>query len=399
MNVDLSNIYGGADLDCKKFHHIPHNIPHSDRTIAIGDIHGDLDVAVRMLEVANCIKQVSNKNDETVTLINKSNNNEYYIWTGGTTIVVQVGDQVDRCRPVGDDICIYQQSTFEDEASDIKILKFYTDVNEIAMKKGGKVISLLGNHELMNVLGQMKYVSYEGLKEFIPEKKQESNNVNIAKIGLDNRKLAFSQNKDIKEKQKILKNVHSAFINGHPLNEYLACTRLSSVIIGNMIFVHGGMVKKLAQSYKLENLNKIVQKWLLGTLNAELLSTKKLLTTVQEEKNDKEVNFNVKERINQLLTSDQSVFWNRILAYLPVDVNLAKCDELLSEVFKIYDVNGIIIGHTPSMSGIESRCDDRIWKVDIGASNAFHNFKKDQKIEVLEITYNKNGKAMFKVLK
>jgi hypothetical protein len=168
--------------------------------------------------------------------------------------------------------------------------------------------------------------------------------------------------------------------------------------VGKIIFVHGGMVKKLAQSYKLDNLNKIVQKWLLGTLNDEL-STRKLLTTIQEEKSGKEVNFNVKERINQLLTSDQSVFWNRILAYLPENADLAKCDELLNDVFNIYQVGSIVIGHTPSMNGIESRCNERIWKVDIGASNAFHHFRKNQQIEVLEITYDKDNKPIFQILK
>ena len=42
-------------------------------------------------------------------------------WIGGDTVVVQVGDQVDRCRPV-DNECDHPKETVNDEASDIKIL-------------------------------------------------------------------------------------------------------------------------------------------------------------------------------------------------------------------------------------------------------------------------------------
>lgn len=399
MNVNLSlindiNILSGGHDDCANFQHIPHNIPHTSRTIAIGDIHGDLEVAVKMLEISKCIESVLNSDDNTITLINKNNENKYYIWTGNDTIIVQVGDQVDRCRPIGDNKCVFKDSTYDDEGSDIKILKFYTDINTLAMKKGGRVISLLGNHEIMNVMGNISYVSYEGLKEF-------ANPVDLSDIinGAKNRKTAFSNNIKIKKKEKLLKGIHSAFINNISLNKYLACTRISGVIIGNLLFVHGGMVKKLAESYHLEDLNKIVQKWLLGKLNDEL-EAKKLLLTNNERNNESNIKFDFKDRINQLLTSDQSVFWNRILAYIPNNTSIDKCDEYIGNVFKIYDVNGIIIGHTPQMkAGINSVCDNRIWRVDTGASNAFHDFRGEQKIEVLEITYDINDKSIFKILK
>ena len=52
------------------------------------------------------------------------------------------------------------------KASDIKILRLFTYMNKQAIKKGGAVISLLGNHEILNSMGIIKYVTYKGLKQF-----------------------------------------------------------------------------------------------------------------------------------------------------------------------------------------------------------------------------------------
>ena len=70
-------------------------------------------------------------------------------WSGGNTIVVQLGDQIDNLRNNPD----------YDEPSDIKILKFMTDLHNQAQKeKKGAVYSLLGNHEIMNTK-DLRYVS------------------------------------------------------------------------------------------------------------------------------------------------------------------------------------------------------------------------------------------------
>jgi len=54
------------------------------RIVIIGDLHGDLFLALDSLELAGVIDKNQN-------------------WIGGTTIVVQTGDQLDRARDVEDD--------------------------------------------------------------------------------------------------------------------------------------------------------------------------------------------------------------------------------------------------------------------------------------------------------
>ena len=157
---------------CSKYEKIPHILPKSDRIIAIGDIHGDMQLTLDCLKLAKII----------------DDDNEW-IADPPETIVVQIGDQIDRCRPTQKLKCDNPEATPFDENSDIKILEFFTELNKKARKKGGYVISLLGNHEILNVDGNMSYVSYEGIKQFEDEINPETKEK--FKSGLEARKYLF----------------------------------------------------------------------------------------------------------------------------------------------------------------------------------------------------------------
>ena len=64
---------------CSQYQYIPSILPAVKRIIVIGDIHGDMQMLIKCLEIAR--------------LIDKQKK-----WIGGETIVVQVGDQIDSCR-------------------------------------------------------------------------------------------------------------------------------------------------------------------------------------------------------------------------------------------------------------------------------------------------------------
>ena len=102
---------------------------------------------------------------------------EQYIWIGKDTVVVQVGDQVDRCRPIGDGKkCVRdREATVDDEHSDLKIIDLFNELNKLAMVENGMVISLLGNHELMNYQGNINYASYKGVHNDDFEGKNQNN--------------------------------------------------------------------------------------------------------------------------------------------------------------------------------------------------------------------------------
>ena len=86
-------------------------LPQPDRLVAIGDVHGDLQALKGALRVAGVLHA---KRDE---------------WIGGRTVVVQVGDQLDR----GDD--------------ELAILALIRKLQVQARLAGGAMHVLYGNHE------------------------------------------------------------------------------------------------------------------------------------------------------------------------------------------------------------------------------------------------------------
>ena len=114
---------------------------HNNRIVIIGDIHGD----IRRFKDILIDAKIINKNIEWIA---EPNN----------TIVVQMGDQVDS---------INRDRTLEEweVLPDIEMIYFTNLLNKIALSKGGRVISLIGNHELMNTIGNYSYVSDKSLKD------------------------------------------------------------------------------------------------------------------------------------------------------------------------------------------------------------------------------------------
>ena len=332
---------------CSKYEKIPHILPKSKRIIAIGDIHGDMQLTIDCLKLA---KIINDDND--------------WIAEPSDTIVVQIGDQIDRCRPTEKLKCDNPETTPFDENSDIKILEFFTDLNKKARKKGGHVISLLGNHEILNVDGNMNYVSYEGIKQF--ENEINPDTKEKFKSGLEARKFLFK--------------------NGNKYANFLACTRQTAVIIGSNLFVHAAILPDLAKKFKINQLNLLIKKWLLGIIN-----------------NSDKIK-GIGKLSDILFNYEKSPFWPRFLGNLPPNVSIEDedCVDYLIEPLELYNCNNMIIGHTPqpftkNNSGINVTCryEDKeikkgVWRIDVGSSLGFENFKnkkikKNTKPQVLEI--------------
>lgn len=324
--------------NCPKNKFIPTILPPVKRIIAIGDIHGDLELAIESFKIAKLIDDKLN-----------------WIAEPKDTVVVQVGDQIDSCRPIPLMYDCHNEKQNNDKREDIKVLNFFDDMNTKALKKGGAVYSLIGNHEIMNSEGLMDYVSYDNYHEF-----------------------------EYKTENKIYKGPkgrENAFKPGGPLADYIACTRISILVIGSSLFVHAGVLPALATDLKYLNidnedklryLNGIVRKWLLHKLKRA----------------DKKVFKNIIDNMKI------SPFWTRIYGEIPSNINsnYAACDEL-NEALKVFKIGNLVIGHTPQMTeinnGINGTCykngKDTLYRVDGGFSRGFKIFDDTDKVQVLEI--------------
>jgi hypothetical protein len=100
----------------------PCGLTTSDRIVAVGDIHGASDRFVRILQAAKVIDGRDR-------------------WAGGTAVLIQTGDVVDR------------------GADSRRALDLLRRLEGEAERAGGRVVALVGNHEVMTMAGDLRYVS------------------------------------------------------------------------------------------------------------------------------------------------------------------------------------------------------------------------------------------------
>lgn len=391
---------------CKDYTYTPFVLPAVKRIVVFGDIHGDYKLAVNLLLISKVVEIVGEEDDidnkklytstSTSSSTSSSNDNTSKIkkskiykmkWIGKKTHVVQVGDQVDRCRVYGNLTCDLPKTTLHDENSDIKIMKLFTDLHEQAVKVGGAVISLLGNHEINNAMGNLTYVSLKGLDGFKDYTDPKDKNIKF-KSGLDARKHAFKP--------------------GNEYGTFLGCTRSPAVIIGSNLFTHAGIVDELLkqQNNNNNNNNLIEMGFKLNyesTLNKEIFYFK-------DREDFENVNIVIKKwllglvkehKVTDIISSafpKKSMFWNRILGMLKTNLPFEEkdCSDNLNKVLKLFKVNNLIIGHTPqSMQNglyINATCGNKVWRVDTASSSAFDRFDESyiytgKKLETRKFQY------------
>ena len=291
-------------------------IEKKERIIVIGDLHADYEKTIELLTKLKLIRKINNK----------------FIWSAipQNTVVVQLGDQIDGGgRGTGE------------SHGELQIINLMENLHKQAFLKGGGVYSLIGNHEIMNLLGDFRYASDKDIKD---------------QGGEELRRLLFKP--------------------GGELFNKLSCTRNAILQIGNFLFTHAGVVPK-----NLENIDdpkKFIK--YINYLMRQFLQGKK-------DQNDEEIK-------KYFLEKDTSIIWNRHYGY-----ETPNCSEV-EKVTKTLEVGTMIVGHTVQ-NKINSKCDNKLWRVDVGISSIFNS---EEKYSVLEILDNgeklpKNYFKPFRILK
>lgn len=287
----MTNISNSINISNKSY--INRNI------IAIGDVHGDYNAVVQSLLITRVVNIKLN-------------------WIAGNSILVQMGDILDRGG---------RGTTYKDEDSEIKIIYLFKRLKKQAKKKGGDVVCLIGNHELLNFQGIFDYCSPMGIKRFGSKK----NRRDFYKPG---NKMAISMTTLFKAIYKI----------------------------GPWVFVHGGIRSLLSKKYSIDYINNLMNQYLLG--NIKLEKTKEF---------------------QELFLDENSILWYRGFSDRKVP-----CSSLKKSLDNM-DAKYMVVGHTPQ-DCINSKCNNSIWRIDTGMSEAFGKRVDVNRISAMIIT--KKGKKV-----
>jgi hypothetical protein len=203
-----------------------------ERVIAIGDVHGDFDDFCLVLK--------------KVGLADSENH-----WIGGKAILVQTGDVIDRGNK-------------DREAMDLLIR-----LEKEAEAAGGAVVSLMGNHEVMNIVGDLRYVSAETYAEFADKESDERREAAYQDYAAwytthaESLK-AIQQTVLPATKQEWMAKHPAGFLEYRqaldPTGAYGKWVRQHPAVakIGGVVFLHGGLSPNLV-SLKLEQITEQVR--------------------------------------------------------------------------------------------------------------------------------------------
>lgn len=326
--------FDNLELDLQDYY------PRADKIYILGDVHGDLMATIESLKIAKLISIDCNPlKVDNQRLLHHVN------WTGDNAFLIQIGDQIDRTRPENwDTNQITIDNAYHDEGSDLKIMELFDKLAYQAQRVGGRVISLLGNHELMNVAGDFRYVSTQEFKEFGNRFKDNFKHLSYNKgggfpYGYWERKFVFKP--------------------GGLIAKRMARNRKAAVQVGKWVFVHGGFVPESALRYSIKDINHVVKMFLMGSKEPS-----------------------IKQTYNDLFYNDDndfSPFWSRKFGYPEEDdkESFLKTMAALNHKNKknqYEDAKGMIIGHTPQFfndKSINSSFNNHLWRVDVGMSRAF----------------------------
>jgi Calcineurin-like phosphoesterase len=209
------------------------------KLIAIGDIHGGYDEFVGDLHRVGLLDDAGN-------------------WNGGTTTLVQTGDFLDRGEKVRE------------------VMDLLMALEPQAKAAGGRVEVLLGNHEAMNLIGEMRDVNPRAYDRFTdPESEARRSKAweqyqALAKIRAA--EIMSSGDRQIAVPPVYQPPPKEEWMAAHPPGaiEYLDALgpdgkygrwlrqRHATVMIGDTIFVHGGFNPDFAPK-KLDDVNEQVQ--------------------------------------------------------------------------------------------------------------------------------------------
>lgn len=329
------------------------------RVVAVGDVHGAYPELVSILQRTGIIDNSLN-------------------WKGGRTTLVQVGDVLDR------------------GPESRKALDLLMKLEGQAAQRDGKVVALLGNHEAMDMVGDLRYVSPAEYQAFatnqsarVRDQAFQDYQKFISQHG-GNASGAPDRDKWMAEHPLGFFELRDAY---GPNGEYGRWFRKhdAAAQIGDTIFLHGGLNPDLHYR-SIEEINKRIHTelstydslwkalsdgkviWSYMTLEEAIRQMQDELSAAQSgtrmiaPQAQADMARLLRDLPHWMIISPQGPLWYRGLAQDPEGGLRSKLDDMLKRLKAVH----IVMGHTVvSRQAITPRFDDHVFLIDTGMLTSY----------------------------
>lgn len=323
----------------------------AERVVAFSDVHGDYEAMVATLQSADIL-------DSELS------------WSGGGTHFVLVGDILDR-------------GPGSRAAMDLLMR-----IEEEAIAAGGRVHVLLGNHEIMNMIGDLRYVHSGEYAAFADEESAETRDYWYA---------AYREERDIDgpDDEQARAKFDKAYPAGYfahfaafaPDGQYGSWleSKPMIVVVNDTAFVHGGLSPTVAE-IGLQGINgDLLDDVRLYSRQMRVLTDAHVLLPTDRNRDHVKIlqNFKLKSvqtkvvkqamadvtRLNDGLFSYQSPHWYRGHTYCTELIEGDRVDASLKKI----NAARVVVGHTPTPNReVVSRLGGRVIEVDTGMNSKYY---------------------------
>jgi hypothetical protein len=302
-------------------------IQTSGRIVAVGDVHGAYDGFVRILRSAGILDERDR-------------------WRGGTATLIQTGDVLDR------------------GADSRRVLDLLRRLEREAPRQQGRVLALIGNHEVMRMAGDLRDASAGEVAAFasntsltlrndIRERHVDAQRRQARAAGGEINESAIRAKFDASTPLGLIEMVSAFSVDG----EYGRWLRTHAPVarVNGILFLHGGISSRVAP-LGCEGINEGVRKE---------------LTTGWKEF--------LKAPLSALSGSEDGPLWYRGLAREDEAAFGPEVDKILAAV----QARAIVVGHTPTEDGrIRPRFNGRVVQIDTGMLTSVYTFGRPSALEI-----------------
>lgn len=331
--------------------------PGQSKTVILTDVHGDYNSLVNLLRATNII-------------------NDQLKWAGSTATLISLGDNLDR------------------GAESRKVIDLFMQLEHEALTTGGEVIVLLGNHEVMNIIADLRYVSDQ---EFLAFQHEESDNY---RKSIYQDYLEYSEQKDSDKAQESFSQLYPPGYFGlveafSPTGKYgkWLLEKDTVKVFQNRLYLHAGISDELLERGLTEQ-----------QINAQIRHTVKSYAELYHEfiriglfkhyfnkrqrtdvlealiagkiKQDRFTKRSVLKKAEQFIELSQSLLittqgpvWYRGNIYCHEYMESHTIEKALNQ----FKVSQILVGHTPDDSQVaRSRFDGKLILLDTGMLQTYY---------------------------